>query len=75
MVYTKKHPALFLMGVIMVAVGALADFSLMDNVISYLAIEKLMGEMTTLPYIFGSIAVVVGLWHWFGEHKEVPSQH
>jgi len=70
MVYTKKHPALFLMGVIMVAVGALADFSLMGNVISYLAIEKLMGEVTTLPYIFGSIAIIVGLWHWFGEHKE-----
>jgi len=70
MVYTKKHPALFIMGVAMVALGALAHFGLMDGVISYLAIEKLMGEIMTLSYIFGSIAIVVGLWHWFAEHKE-----
>ncbi|MDM8561878.1 putative sulfate exporter family transporter [Candidatus Marithioploca araucensis] len=70
MVYTQKHPALFIMGVIMITLGAMAHFSLMDNIISYLTIEKFMGEMTTLPYIFGSIAIVVGLWHLFGEHKE-----
>jgi uncharacterized integral membrane protein (TIGR00698 family) len=26
--------------------------------------------MTQLSYIFGGIAVVVGLWHWLGSHKE-----
>jgi len=70
MVYTQKHPALFLMGVSMVAIGTLAHFGLMDGLINYLAIKKMMGEITTLSYLFGSIAIVVGLWHWFGKHKE-----
>ncbi|MDM8559152.1 putative sulfate exporter family transporter [Candidatus Parabeggiatoa sp. HSG14] len=70
MIYTQKHPALFIMGVLMVTLSALANFGLMDGVTTYLAIEKLMGEITTLPYIFGSIAIVVGLWHWLAKHKE-----
>jgi uncharacterized membrane protein YadS len=70
MVYTKKHPALLIMGIIMLALGALVDFGLMDGVISYLDIKKHLGEITTLPYIFGGIATVVGLWHFFGAHKE-----
>jgi len=70
MVYTKKHPALLIIGIFMVALGALVDFGLMDGVISYLAIKKHLAEITTLPYIFGSVAIVVGLWHLFGEHKE-----
>jgi len=70
MVYTEKHPALLIMGIIIVTLGILADFSLMDGVISYLHIGKYLGEMTTLTYIFGGIAVLVGLWHWFGTHEE-----
>jgi len=69
MVYTQKNPALLIMGVVMVTLGALAHFGLIDSVISYLAINKFMGEITTLSYLFGSIAVFVGLWHWFGKHK------
>jgi len=70
MVYTKKHPALLIMGIIMLSLGALVDFGLMDGVISYLHISKHIGEMTSLSYIFGGIALIVGLWHFFGEHKE-----
>ncbi len=32
MVYTKKHPALLIIGIFMVALGALVDFGLMDGV-------------------------------------------
>ncbi|OAD21994.1 membrane protein, partial [Candidatus Thiomargarita nelsonii] len=70
MVYTKKHPALLIMGIIMLSLGALVDFGLMDGVISYLDISKHIGEITSLSYIFGGIALIVGLWHFFGEHKE-----
>ncbi|HAI70493.1 MAG TPA: putative sulfate exporter family transporter [Gammaproteobacteria bacterium] len=69
MVYTQKHPALFLIGVSMVTIATLAHFGLIDNLINYLAIKKMRGEITTLSYLFGSIAIVVGLWHWFGKHK------
>ncbi len=70
MIYTKKHPALLIMGILMLALGALTDFGLMDGVISYLHIAKHLGEIISLSYIFGGIATVVGLWHLFGEHKE-----
>jgi len=69
MVYTQKHPALFFIGVSMVTIATLAHFGLIDNLINYLAIKKMRGEITTLSYLFGSIAIVVGLWHWFGKHK------
>lgn len=69
MVYTHKHPALLIMGIIMLSLGALADFSLMDSVIKYLHIQKYLGEIISLSYLFGGIAVVVGLWHLFAEHK------
>jgi uncharacterized membrane protein YadS len=70
MVYTHKHPALLIMGIIMLSLGALADFALIDGVIKYLHIHKYLGEITSLSYLFGGIAVVVGLWHLFAEHKK-----
>ncbi len=69
MIYTHKHPALLIMGIIMLSLGVLADFSLMDSVIKYLHIQKYFGEIVSLSYFFGGIAVVVGLWHLFAEHK------
>jgi uncharacterized membrane protein YadS len=70
MVYTKKHPALLIMGIMMLTIGALVDFGLIDGVIQFLQIQKHLSEMTYLSYLFGTIALVVGLWHYFGEHKE-----
>lgn len=70
MVYTHKHPALLIMGIIMLAMGAATSSGIMDGVINYLHIGKMVWELTSLSYVFGVIAVAVGLWHLFGEHKE-----
>ena len=70
MVYTQKHPALLIMGIMMLCLGVLVDFALMDDVVNYLHIQKFGGEIVSLSYLFGGIAVVVGLWHLFAEHKE-----
>jgi len=70
MVYTHKHPALLIMGIIMLAMGAATSSGIMDGVINYLHISKMVWELTSLSYVFGVIAVAVGLWHLFGEHKE-----
>lgn len=70
MVYTKKHPALLIMGVMMLTIAVLVDFGLIDGVINYLQIKKHLSEMTYLSYLFGTIALVVGLWNYFGTHKE-----
>jgi len=70
MVYTKKHPALLMMGIIMLLIGVLTSYGLMEGVITYLNIDKQRGEMTTLSYLFGSFAALVGFWHLFGKHQE-----
>jgi uncharacterized membrane protein YadS len=70
MVYTQKNPALLIMGLIMLAIGATVSLGWQAGVIEYLQLSKLTWEMTSLTYIFGGIAVVVGLWHLFGKHEE-----
>ena len=70
MVYTHKHPALLIRGLVLLAIGATVSLGWQDGLIEYLGIKKLTGEMTSLPYIFGGIAVVVGLWHLVGRHVE-----
>lgn len=70
MVYTHKHPALLIMGLVLLTIGATVSLGWQDGLIEYLGIKKLTGEMTSLPYIFGGIAVVVGLWHLLGRHVE-----
>jgi uncharacterized membrane protein YadS len=70
MVYTHKHPALFIMGLVMLAIGASVTLGWQDGLIEYLHLEKMVWEMSSLTYIFGAIAVVVGLWHLMGKHEE-----
>jgi len=71
MVYTKKSPALLIMGIIMTAIGYLYTSGNMDGLVEYLDIgKKYGGEMSTLPYYFGIFSIVVGLWHLVGSHKE-----
>jgi uncharacterized membrane protein YadS len=70
MVYTKKHPALLIMGVIMLAIGVLVSTGALDGVLGYLNTKRQAGTMINLSYFFGVIAVVVGAWHWFGSHRE-----
>jgi len=73
MVYTKKSPALFIIGVVLLAIWYLSSNGMMNGFYEHLAMGKkykMMGEVTTLPLYFGVLSVVVGLWQWLGSHKE-----
>lgn len=73
MVYTKKNPALFIIGVIMLAIWYTADAGILTPYLDHLAMGKTykyLGELTTLPLYFGIIAAAIGLWQLFGSHKE-----
>ncbi|MCB1975968.1 MAG: putative sulfate exporter family transporter [Nitrosomonas sp.] len=73
MVYTQNNPALFIIGLSMLAIGYGADTGLIDPVLAHLASGKsykYRDELTTLPLYFGVFAAVTGLWHWLGKHRE-----
>jgi uncharacterized membrane protein YadS len=72
MVYTKKSPALFIIGLIMLAIWYSADAGILAPYIEHLGGKhyKYMSELTSLPMYFGVIAAVIGLWQWFGKHTE-----
>jgi uncharacterized membrane protein YadS len=72
MVYTKKSPALFIIGIVMLAIWYGADSGIMGSYIEHLGGSKYkyLGELTTIPMYFGIIAAVIGLWQWFGKHSE-----
>ncbi|HJO73947.1 MAG TPA: putative sulfate exporter family transporter [Rhodospirillales bacterium] len=70
MVYTKKHPALLIMGIIFVAIAFMADSGNMAGLIGYLKAKKYVAEMVGMGYAFGSIAIVIGALHLFGSHNE-----
>lgn len=72
MVYTKKSPALFVIGVIMLAIYFLATNDMLTGYIEHLGGKKYKygSELTSIPLYFGVISVVIGLWQWFGAHKE-----
>ena len=73
MVYTKKSPALFIIGLIMLAIWYLADSGMIAPYLDHLAAGKKYkygSELTSLPLYFGIISVVIGAWQWFGSHKE-----
>ena len=73
MVYTKKSPALFIIGVIMLAIWYSADSGMLAGYIDHLAAGKKYAygdELTSIPLYFGIIAAAFGLWAWFGKHKE-----
>jgi hypothetical protein len=70
MVYTKKHPALLIMGIIFAAMAFLADSGAMGGMIDYLSAKKYVGEIVGMGYAFGAIGILVGFWHLIGIHKE-----
>lgn len=71
MVYTRRNPALLIMGLAMLALSWLTRSGQLDGIIKAINISsKLKGEMATLPLVFGIIGVVVGLWHLAGSHRE-----
>ena len=72
MVYTKKSPALFIIGVVLLVIWWLADSGMMAGYIEHLGGKKYkhLSELTTMPLYFGILSAVVGAWQWFGTHKE-----
>jgi uncharacterized membrane protein YadS len=70
MIYTKKNPALFIIGIIMLAIWYLSSTGAMTPLIEYLGMEKHAWEYSNLSLYFGILSVVVGAWQWFGSHKE-----
>ena len=70
MVYTKKHPALLIMGIIFVAIAALTDTGTVSELVDYLKAGKYSGEMVWLGYSFGAIGVIIGAWHLWASHEQ-----
>jgi uncharacterized membrane protein YadS len=72
MVYTKKSPALLIIGIVMLAIWFLADSGALAGYIEHLGGKKYkyMGELTSIPLYFGIIAAAIGAWQLFGSHKE-----
>jgi uncharacterized membrane protein YadS len=71
MVYTRKNPALFIIGLIMLGIWYLAQSGALDPVIAHMHIQKKYGwELTNLSLWFGIVSVVIGAWQWFGSHQE-----
>ena len=71
MIYTRNTPALFIIGMIMLAIWWLVSSGHMDPFIEHLGTAKKYGsEMTTLPLYFGVAAALLGLWVWLGKHVQ-----
>ena len=73
MVYTKKNPALFIIGVIMLAIWFMAGNGMLDGYMEHLAAGKKYkygAELLTIPLYFGIVAAAIGAWQWFGSHTE-----
>jgi uncharacterized membrane protein YadS len=58
------------MGVIMVAYAYLVQSGALAGLIKYLGTARYAGEMLTLGYTFGGIAIVVGLWQLIAKTAE-----
>jgi len=69
MTYTKKTPWTLILGIIMVAYAYMVQAGIMEPVLKYLHTGKLAGEMVTMGYTAGIIAIVVGLWQAFATSK------
>jgi uncharacterized membrane protein YadS len=73
MVYTKKSPALFIIGVIMLAIWWMDHSGILAGYTDHLAMGKkykYAAEVASIPLWFGVVAAVIGAWQWFGSHKE-----
>ncbi|MBN4080545.1 putative sulfate exporter family transporter [Beggiatoa alba] len=73
MVYSKKSPALFIIGLIMLAIWFLADNGFLAPLIEHLGHGKkykYAAELTSIPLYFGLIAAVFGAMEWLGTPKE-----
>lgn len=69
MVYTKKQPAVLIIGLLLLALGWAASTGQIDGVLKSIGADKMKGEMSYLPYVFGALGVLIGLWQITGPHK------
>lgn len=69
MVYTKRQPAVLIIGILLLALGWAASTGQLDGVLKAIGAEKMKGEMSYLPYLFGVIGVLIGAWQLAGPHK------
>ncbi|MEN8176405.1 MAG: putative sulfate exporter family transporter [Pseudomonadota bacterium] len=70
MVYTKKHPAPLILGIIFLVVAVTLQMGLQEGLIEYLKIGKQVPEMIQTSYVAGIAGVLIGLWYLFGAHRE-----
>lgn len=70
MVYTKKTPAVLIIGIIMAGYAFLVQQGMLNGLLKMLKTSGMAGEMVTMGYIFGAIGIVIGLWQLFGSAKE-----
>ena len=62
MVYTRRSVWPLVIGIIMVAYAYLVQSGNMAGLIKFLNTGRYVGEMVTLGYAFGAVAILVGLW-------------
>ena len=71
MIYTRKSPALLMIGIIMLSIWWLTSNGTLAPVIEHLGTEKKYAhEMTSLPLYFGLASLVLGAWVWLGRQTE-----
>jgi uncharacterized membrane protein YadS len=70
MVYTKKTAWPFVIGLLMVGYAYAVQSGLMGPVLKFLNTGRYVGEMLTLGYCFGGIALAIGLWQMFARPRE-----
>ena len=70
MVYTKKTPAVLIIGIIMAGYAFLVQQGMLDGLLKMLHTSKMTGEMVTMGYIFGVFGIVIGLWQLVASPKE-----
>jgi uncharacterized membrane protein YadS len=70
MIYTKKTPWTLIMGVIMAGYAYMVQSGAMEPLIKMLHTGKHTGEMVTMGFAFGAIAIVVGLWQLLATPKQ-----
>jgi uncharacterized integral membrane protein (TIGR00698 family) len=70
MVYTRKSPALLIIGLVLLAYWFAVSGGYLDGVLKYLNTARTKPEMIQLSLVFGLISTGVGLWHLFGTHSE-----
>ena len=74
MVYTKKSPALFIIGVIMLAIWFLASNGMLDGYMEHLAAGKKYkygAELMGIPLYFG-VMVATQKVHGIITHRQLP---